>query len=84
MKHSFSVGQRVQLNYQGRARMPRARAYVGEVVKVWEHSETVRVLFDGRVTPLAVHFRYLERPLKIERKAASKSDDRTMIVLGGD
>ena len=72
MKHSFTVGQRVQLNQQGRARMPRIRSHAGTVVQVWEHSETVRVLLDGRTTPLALHHRYIEKP----RKARSSQGSR--------
>ena len=64
MKHSFKVGQRVQLDKKGRARMPRIRSFAGTVVKVWEHSETIRVLLDERVTPLSLHFRYVEKPPK--------------------
>jgi len=69
MKHSFAVGQRVQLNMQGRARMPRVRAYAGTVVKVREHSETIWVLLDGHVTPLALHHRYMDK----QRKAKSRA-----------
>ena len=68
MKHSIKVGQLVQLNKLGRARMPRVRTYAGTVVKVWEHSETIRVLLDEHVTPLSLHFRYVEKP----RKTASE------------
>ena len=61
MKHPFSIGQRVQLNKQGRVRMPRVRVRTGSVVKVTEHSDTVVVLLDGRANPLGIHHRYLER-----------------------
>jgi hypothetical protein len=44
--------------------MPRVRSFAGTVVNVWEHSETIRVLLDERVTPLSLHFRYVEKPLK--------------------
>jgi hypothetical protein len=44
--------------------MPRVLSFAGTVVNVWEHSETIRVLLDERVTPLSLHFRYVEKPLK--------------------
>jgi hypothetical protein len=65
MKHSFEVGQRVQLNRLGRARMPRVRSHKGTVVKVREHSETIWVLLDGQITPLALHHRYVEGARKV-------------------
>jgi hypothetical protein len=45
--------------------MPRVRSHVGTVVKVWEHSETIRVLLDGQITPLGLHSRYIEKVRKV-------------------
>jgi hypothetical protein len=79
MKHSFAVGQRVQLNMRGRARMPRVRSHAGTVVKLREHSETIWVLLDGHVTPLALHRRYVEWQRKAKSRAktseAQESDN---------
>ena len=73
MKHPFSVGQRVQLNHLGRIRMPRIRSHVGTVIKVWEHSETIRILLDGQITPLNLHHRYIEKARKLKAWPLTKT-----------
>src|SRR3954470_10067366 len=80
MKHSFEVGQHIQLNKHGRARMPRVRSHAGTVVKVWEHSETIRIVFDGQVTPLSLHFRYVE-PTFPKTNVESLDSEATHVAL---
>jgi hypothetical protein len=64
MKHQFKIGDRVRLNQQARSRFTRIRSHFGVVVRLVSHSEALYVLFDGKVTPLLIHYRYIDKRLK--------------------
>jgi len=52
--------------------MPRVRTYFGTVTRIREHSETIFVLLDGRVTSLALHHKYVD----LDRTAAQNSTSK--------
>ena len=61
---NFRVGDRVQLSKLGRPRFPRTDARVGTVVHIPDLKRAgrmwVRVLFDGRASPMQIHRSYIE------------------------
>src|SRR5215470_16977814 len=60
----FRVGDRVQLSKLGRPRFPRTDARVGTVVHIPDPKKGgrmwVRVLFEGRSSPMEIHRSYIE------------------------
>ena len=61
---NFKVGDRVRLSKLGQPRFPRTDARVGTVVHIPDQKKGgrmwVRVLFDGRSTPMVIHRSYIE------------------------
>jgi hypothetical protein len=56
----FAIGLRCRLNERGMARSPRARMTTGTIVGRGRSPNSVRVLFDGAMTPVPLHIKYIE------------------------
>ena len=58
---SFRKGDRVRLSADGQRRFAKVQSTIGMVVGFGLSASSIRVLFDGRVEPVSLHERYLER-----------------------
>jgi hypothetical protein len=56
----LKIGMRVRLSALGLKRSPKTDTHKGVIVGVNSTSSSVRVLLDGRRTPLALHSSYIE------------------------
>ena len=56
----FAIGDRVQLSELGRARCPRFRVRLGEIVGYSLTGVSLRVVWSGNVSPSSLHHSYLE------------------------
>ena len=64
---SIAIGERCKLTSLGDARNPRLAGRQGTVVGSGRLNSSVRVLFDGRKTPMSLHKNYIEPvPFKTE------------------
>ena len=57
----FQMGDRVKLSADGHRRFAKARSTFGKVVGFGIGASSIRVLFDGRVEPVSLHVRYVEK-----------------------
>jgi hypothetical protein len=88
----FATGQRCRLNELGMARSPRKANSMGTIVGRGRSANSVRVLFDGSVTPVPLHKKYIEvlsgalgqepsamkRPKDIAHRLAGQRDRRKL------
>jgi hypothetical protein len=58
-ENEFSPGQRIRLSALGKERCPRLSP-TGVVIGQPARSDAVRVLMDGRKTPMTLHVSYIE------------------------
>lgn len=59
-KPQFSIGARVRLSKLGEARNPRLKFTEGTIVGGSRYKSSLRVVLDGRKTPLSLHRDYVE------------------------
>lgn len=61
-ENEFRPGQRIKLSALGKQRCPKIKIHTGVVSGKPGRSDTVRVLMDGRKTPMTLHVSYVEAP----------------------
>ena len=59
-KPQFTVGTRFKLSKLGEARNPRLKSIKGTIVGGSQYRSSLRVVLDGRKTPLSLHRDYIE------------------------
>jgi hypothetical protein len=59
-KPEIAVGTRFKLSKLGRARNPRIKSMEGTIVGESQYKSSIRVVLDGRKTPLSLHRDYIE------------------------
>jgi hypothetical protein len=64
---SVAIGARFRMSALGAARNPRLAEREGTIVGTSRHNSSIRVLFDGRKTPMSLHRDYIKQiPPKAE------------------
>ncbi len=64
---SVAIGARFRMSALGAARNTRLADKEGTIVGTGRHNSSIRVLFDGRKTPMSLHRDYIKQiPLKAE------------------
>jgi hypothetical protein len=58
---SVAVGARFRMSALGAARNPRLAEREGTIVGTNRHNSSIRVLFDGRKTPMSLHRDYIKQ-----------------------
>ena len=59
-ENEYQPGQRIRLSALGKERCPKIKIYSGVVSGKTSRSDAVRVLIDGRKTPMTLHVSYIE------------------------